>query len=173
MPAHLSGPACLSQVSAYKCGVSDRSKSRIRRWSDSSSHLIFCSEISVSEPHKRTLAQSEPRSNFMNLKIDSLCYTRDMHIQVPHKSSKTQALIKVKEAIDGSRSQLGGYATIDQERWDGDTLHFSATLQGKTISGTLQVTDVDFIVDAKLPLLWRMFEGRIEKMIAEQAKSLE
>jgi len=36
----------------------------------------------------------------------------------------------------------------------------------------LKVTDTEFIVDAKLPLLWRMFEGRIEKMIQEQAKGM-
>jgi hypothetical protein len=63
--------------------------------------------------------------------------------------------------------------SIDEERWEGDTLHFAATLQGKQINGTLQVTDKDFVIDAKLPLLWRIFEGRIEKMIAEQVQSLQ
>ena len=95
-----------------------------------------------------------------------------MHIAVPHKSNKISALTKVKQALAHGRSQLGEHATIDDERWEGDTLHFAATLQGKQITGTLQVTDTEFVVDAKLPLLWRMFEGRIEKMLAEQVKAL-
>ena len=95
-----------------------------------------------------------------------------MHIQIPHRASKISALTKVKQALHQSRSQLGAYATIDEERWEGDTLHFAATLQGKKIAGTLQISENDFIIDAKLPLLWRMFEGRIEKMLEEQVRSL-
>jgi ABC-type ATPase with predicted acetyltransferase domain len=34
------------------------------------------------------------------------------------------------------------------------------------------VIDTDYIVDAKLPLLWRVFEGKIEKMIKEQASAM-
>ncbi len=95
-----------------------------------------------------------------------------MHLQIPHKSNKISALTKVKQALQHGRSQLGDYATIDEELWEGDTLHFAATLQGKNITGTLAVTDRDFVLDAKLPLLCRIFEGRIEKMLAEQVKQL-
>ena len=95
-----------------------------------------------------------------------------MHFQVPHKSTKIQALTKVKKALEEGRGQLSGYAKIDEERWEGDTLHFATTLQGKQITGTLEVTDRDFVIDAKLPLFWRIFEGKIESMIAEQVRSL-
>lgn len=95
-----------------------------------------------------------------------------MHLQIPHKSNKHEALTRVRRALNEGRSQLGSYATLDEERWEGSILHFAATLQGKQITGTLEVTDQDFVLDAKLPLLWRIFEGRIEKMLEEQVKSL-
>jgi hypothetical protein len=95
-----------------------------------------------------------------------------MHLQIPHKANKIQALTKVKLALQQGRAQLGQYASIDEERWEGETLHFAATLQGKQITGTLQVTDKDFVIDAKLPLLWRIFEGKIERTIAEQVKAI-
>ena len=95
-----------------------------------------------------------------------------MHFQIPHKTSKFRAVQKVKQALNGARSQLKDQATISREDWEGETLHFAAEVQGKTITGTLVVTDKEFVIDAKLPLLWRIFEGRIEKMIAEQAKQL-
>jgi hypothetical protein len=100
------------------------------------------------------------------------CTNRAMHLQIPHKTNKIAAITKVKKALQEGRSQLGAYATIDEERWEGDTLHFAATLQGKQITGTFLVTEKDFVIDAKLPLLWRIFEGKIEKMINEQVSSL-
>jgi len=95
-----------------------------------------------------------------------------MHFQVPHKTSKLEALQKVKQALNDARPQMEAHATIKEERWEGETLHFAASVQGTTITGTLQVTDADFLIDAQLPLLWRMFEGRIEKMIVEQVQQL-
>ena len=96
-----------------------------------------------------------------------------MHIAIPHKTTQFSAVTKVKQALDQGRGQLAEHAEITEESWEGNTLNFAAKLQGKEITGTLQVTDKEFIINAKLPLLWRMFEGRIEKMIAEQVKSMQ
>lgn len=96
-----------------------------------------------------------------------------MHIQVPHKSSKVTTITKLKLALQEARPKAKENGIeITDERWEGDTLHFAVTLQGKAVTGTLQITDTEFVIDAKLPLLWRIFEGKIEKMIAEQAKAI-
>ena len=96
-----------------------------------------------------------------------------MHFVVPHKTTQVGAVTKVRRALQQSRSELAKHAEITEERWQGNTLHFAANVQGKSITGTVDVTAKDFVIDAKLPLLWRLFEGRIEKMIAEQMKSLQ
>ena len=97
-----------------------------------------------------------------------------MHIQIPHKSTKFQAGQKVRDAIQHARPMAKEHnVTIDEERWEGNTLHFSITLQGKQITGTLVIDDKDFIIDAKLPLLWRLFEGKIERTIAEQVQAMQ
>jgi hypothetical protein len=95
-----------------------------------------------------------------------------MNFKIPHTSSKFEAQKKVKRALEDARPQLKGQATIDEERWEGNTLHFGATVQGKSITGTLEITDSHFNIEAKLPLMWRLFEGRIEKMISEQVKQM-
>ena len=95
-----------------------------------------------------------------------------MHFKIPHTTSKVQAIVKVKQALQDAKPQLKDHATIEKEEWQDNVLHFAANLQGKTITGELEVTDTDFVIDAKLPLLWRIFEGKIESMIAEQAKSM-
>ena len=96
-----------------------------------------------------------------------------MHLAVPHKMSQAAAITRVKKALDENRAQIAQYAKITEEKWDGNTLDFTVDLQGKEITGTLEVTDADYVIDAKLPLLWRMFEGRIESQIAEQVKKME
>ena len=96
-----------------------------------------------------------------------------MHVQISHKSTKYAAITKVKHALEDARPKAKENGVeILEERWEGDTLHFTVALQGKEVTGTLQINDTHFIVDAKLPLLWRIFEGKIEQMIAEQAKLL-
>ncbi len=95
-----------------------------------------------------------------------------MHFKIPHKTSKAEAMTKVRLALRDAKPQIPKDASIDEERWEGSTLHFAATLQGKKITGTLDISDTHMTIDAKLPLMWRLFEGRIEKMIAEQIKHL-
>ena len=67
---------------------------------------------------------------------------------------------------------MQGQVKIDKEEWNNSMLTFAFTTQGKQVTGTLRVTDEEFIVDAKLPLMWRLFEGKIEKMVAEQAQGM-
>ena len=47
-----------------------------------------------------------------------------------------------------------------------------ADIQGQHISGTLEVRDAVFDINAKLPLMMRMFEGRIEKALKEQTAQM-
>lgn len=95
-----------------------------------------------------------------------------MHVEIPHNFTQVQAVERVKQGLVAAKPQMQGQVTIDKEEWEGNTLHFAFTAQKQKITGTLEVVDKKFVVDAKLPLLWRMFEGRIEKAIQEQAAAL-
>lgn len=95
-----------------------------------------------------------------------------MQVTIPHKLTKEQALVHIKHALDEARSQMGDQATIHEERWEDNVLHFDVTAQKQRVSGTFTVKDQEFDLYAKLPLMLRMFEGKIEKAIAEQAKEL-
>ena len=95
-----------------------------------------------------------------------------MHIELPHRTNKDSAVARVKKALIDARPHMAGQVIIDKEEWNNSMLTFAFTTQGKQITGTVRVTDTDYIVDAKLPLLWRVFEGKIEKMIKEQASAM-
>lgn len=95
-----------------------------------------------------------------------------MHLQLPHKTTQQEAIARIKKALDEHRAQLLANAQIHEERWDGNTLHFDVTAQGQRISGTVAATETDFVIDAKLPLMLRLFEGRIEREIMQQVRQL-
>lgn len=86
--------------------------------------------------------------------------------------SQAAAVARVTRALNENRAQIAQHATITKEEWEGNTLSFVVSIQGKEISGTLDVTEADYVLDAKLPLLWRMFEGRIESQIAAEIKKM-
>lgn len=94
-----------------------------------------------------------------------------MKFSIPHKYSQSEALQRVRFALDHSRSQLSQHVSDLKEDWRGNTLNFGFTAQKQRIEGTLEITEKSFEVEAKLPFMLRMFEGRIQEMIkAEVAK---
>lgn len=95
-----------------------------------------------------------------------------MHFKVPHKTTKTAAKQRVKDSLEQARPHMQGQVEINKENWEGDTLHFDVNLQGKNVTGTLEVTEMDIVLNAKLPLMWRLFEGWIEKEISKQIAAL-
>jgi len=96
-----------------------------------------------------------------------------MKIKLPHNlKTEGAAILRAKQAINEMRPQLPKDASIDKEEWQGNTLTFAATANKITVTGTLVVTATDYDITAKLPLMLRMFEGRIEKAIKEQTAQL-
>ncbi len=93
-------------------------------------------------------------------------------MEIPHKTTQAAALTRVKQGLEEVRSKLGDQAQIHEERWDGTTLHFDATAQKQRISGTLLVDEKNFVIDAKLPLMLRLFEGKIEQEIMNRVQAL-
>lgn len=95
-----------------------------------------------------------------------------MQLKIAHSFSRHEAVARVQRLLVEAKPKLADKVTIEEERWEGDILHFAFTTQGQHISGTLAVGDKEYKLDAKLPLMMRMFEGRIEKMIEEQSKQM-
>lgn len=81
-------------------------------------------------------------------------------------------MARIKTALVQHHGEIEKNAKIDEERWEDGVLNFAVEVQGKKITGTLAITDTDYVLDAKLPLLWRMFEGRIEQEVAKQVNNL-
>lgn len=95
-----------------------------------------------------------------------------MKVSIPHKQTQIEAITHIKRILNESRSQMAAHLADVKEEWQGNVLSFAFTAQKQRISGTLEVRDHSFELDAKLPLMMRLFEAKIEKMIQEESKKI-
>ena len=95
-----------------------------------------------------------------------------MRIAVPHNISKDAAREKVDQRLGQLLSQFGGHAEEIHHEWIGDTMRFRGKARGMSVEGTVEVTDAAIVLDAKLPLMARMFEGRIRQAVEREADAM-
>lgn len=95
-----------------------------------------------------------------------------MRIAVEHHTSKENARRRVEGRLDQLLAQFGGRADEIEHEWLGDTLRFKGKARGLSVEGTVEVTDSEVIVDGKLPLMARMFEGRIRQAVEREADAM-
>lgn len=86
--------------------------------------------------------------------------------------SASSAAGRVRSMLNQNRGAIMQQAKILKEEWVGNTLNFELEIQGKKVTGSLEATDQDYILDAQLPLMWRLFEGRIQKEVEKQVEAL-
>lgn len=95
-----------------------------------------------------------------------------MRIDVPHHTSKDAARKKVDARLGQLLAQFGGHAEEIEHEWLGDTMRFKGKARGMTLEGTVEVTDATIVLDAKLPLMVKMFEGRIRQAVEREADAM-
>ena len=95
-----------------------------------------------------------------------------MRITVPHHTTRQSARSRVEARLGQLLSQFGGHAEDMEHAWDGDTLRFKGKAKGLKVEGSVEVTDSDVVIDAKLPLIAMAFEGRIRETVQKEADSM-
>ena len=95
-----------------------------------------------------------------------------MKIAVPHHTTKQSARARVEQRLGQLLSQFGGHAEDMEHEWFADTLRFKGKAKGLKVEGTVEVTDSEVIIDAKLPLIAMAFEGRIRETVQREADSM-
>ena len=87
-----------------------------------------------------------------------------MRITVAHKKSRAEAIHAVDHAIDEVfRGLAAGPVTIvnQQKTWNGPVMTFSLTAKmgflQNPISGTVEVTDTEVMIDADIGMLSKLF----------------
>lgn len=95
-----------------------------------------------------------------------------MRIAVEHKTTRENARKKVDQRLGQLLSQFGAHADEIQHEWHGDTLRFKGKARGLAMEGTVEITDAAIIIDGKLPLIAKPFEGRIRQAVEREADAM-
>ncbi|MDP9193603.1 MAG: polyhydroxyalkanoic acid system family protein [Acidobacteriota bacterium] len=95
-----------------------------------------------------------------------------MRIAIPHHTTKANARSRVDEKLSGLLNQFGGRAEDLHHEWSGDTLSFQGKAKGFSISGTVEITDEEIIVDGKLPFMAKPFEPKIREAVKREADEM-
>jgi hypothetical protein len=95
-----------------------------------------------------------------------------MRITVPHHTDKANARRKIDDRLAQLLTQYGHYLGDSSHSWEGDRLTFSGSARGFKVSGSLEVTDVEVIIDGKLPLIAKPFEPRVKHTIEREAEAM-
>jgi hypothetical protein len=92
-------------------------------------------------------------------------------VDIPHKLGKAAVRARLDGGIDKISASIPGGSVTDH-RWEGDTLHFTATAMGQTIVSAVTVfeTNVHAVVD--LPGILGLFASKIQAYIGKEAPKL-
>ena len=95
-----------------------------------------------------------------------------MRIAVPHHTSKVVARRKLEERLGQLLGQFGSRADELEHDWSGDTLSFKGKAKGLKVEGTVDVTDTEIVLHAKLPFMAIPFEGKIRHAVEKEADTM-
>jgi len=95
-----------------------------------------------------------------------------MRIAVPHHTTRANARKKLEGRMSALLGQFGHHADDLQHEWSGDTFRFKGKARGFTVEGTVEVTDAAVIVDGKLPLIAKPFEGRVRQAVQSELDAI-
>jgi hypothetical protein len=90
---------------------------------------------------------------------------------VGHRLGKVEALRRLKEGLARTNSNLGLIA-VEQETWEGDTLHFRMRALGQTAKGIIEVLEDAIRIEVSLPWLLAKAAGRLLPMLSKEAMLL-
>src|SRR2546423_1061202 len=96
----------------------------------------------------------------------------DMTASIPHQLTRAEAKQRIQEQVSILRQQQGALLSNLQETWSADTMAFSLSAMGQSISGHLTVEDHAVHLTVALPWLLRMLAETIKPQIEQQGRLL-
>jgi len=96
----------------------------------------------------------------------------DLTATIPHQLTRAEAKRRIQEQLGAMRQQHGNLLTNLQETWTGDSMAFSASALGQSISGHLTVDDQAVHLTVALPWLLRMVAETVKARIEQRGRLL-
>lgn len=91
---------------------------------------------------------------------------------VVHRLGRVEAVRRLKDGLARAAGNLGGMISIEDETWQGDTLHFRMRALGQTAAGTIEALEDALRIQVSLPWLLAKAAKRLLPILREQATLL-
>lgn len=95
-----------------------------------------------------------------------------MKLRFPHRTTPNDARARIESLLDRLQQRHANQLVVTDRHWAGDTLHFAFKARGFPAKGTVTVSDETVVIDGKVPLVARPFEGKIARAIEKEADDL-
>ena len=92
-------------------------------------------------------------------------------VDIPHKLGRETAKARLAGGVGKLAEMVPGGGIVDQ-RWDGDTLHFTITALGQSVISRLDVFDDRVHAEVDLPPMLKLFGGKIRDKLLSAAPKL-
>jgi hypothetical protein len=92
-------------------------------------------------------------------------------VDVPHKLGREAARARIAGGIGKLADMFPGGNMVEQ-RWEGDTLHFTLSAMGQTVASRLEVFEHHVHAEVDLPPMLALFAGKIREKLAKEAPKL-
>ena len=93
-------------------------------------------------------------------------------VSVPHRLGRQEAMRRLKTGLTRMRTNLSALVAIEQETWDGDTLHFQMRGLGQSAAGSIVVFEDNLRIEVTLPWLLAKFAERLQPALRKEATLL-
>jgi len=91
---------------------------------------------------------------------------------IGHRLGKMEAIRRLKEGFARTDGHLGAIIAVEQETWQGDTLHFRMRAFGQTAAATIEVLDDALRIEVSLPWLLAQAAKRLVPILRKETALL-
>lgn len=92
-------------------------------------------------------------------------------VSIPHRLSRIEARRRIQDQV-GVLHQQGAVLMDLKETWTDDTMDFTASVMGQSISGQLSIDDHVVHVEVTLPWILAMVSSTVKHRIERQVNQL-
>ncbi len=91
---------------------------------------------------------------------------------VSHRLGRVEAIRRLKEGLGQTHSHLGAMITIEEQTWQGDTLHFRMRALGQAAAASIEVLEDALRIEVSLPWLLAKLANRFLPILRREATLL-
>jgi len=91
---------------------------------------------------------------------------------IAHHLGKVEAIRRLKDGFARADGQLGAMMAIEQQTWQGDTLHFRMRALGQTAAASIEVLEDALRVEVSLPGFLAKAAKALLPILSKQATRL-